>query len=170
MIEIIILNIKLFLVSLETFIMNPVILITYILTSFMFMFLHIANALLRKKNDKNYSVDLFKDIPKVFFLSLFVSLLFVAACSFICFFRDASQASYSDLNKYLNSKFSITTPVSGSLLKDYQFIKLETKESKDIFQKTLNLVYADKEISFADLDYLAKKTKTLSLSETRDEK
>ena len=55
-------------------------------------------------------------------------------------------------------------------LKDYQFIKLETKESKDIFQKTLNLVYADKEISFADLDYLAKKTKTLSLKEMSGKK
>mgnify|MGYP000847820822 CR=1 FL=1 len=170
MAEVFLLNIKLFLVSLQTFIMNPIVLITYILTSFMFMFLHIANVLLRKKNDKNYSVDLFQDIPKVFFLSLFVSLLFVAACSFICFFRDASQASYADLNKYLNSKFSITTPVSGSLLKDYKFIKLETKESKDDFQKALNLVYADQEISFADLDYLAKKTKSLSLNEEKDRK
>ena len=56
------------------------------------------------------------------------------------------------------------------MLKDYQFIKLETKESKDAFQKALNLVYADKEISFADLDYLAKKTKTLSLKEISGKK
>lgn len=165
MLDVITLNIKLFLSSLETFIMNPIVLITFILTSFMFMFLHIANVLLRKKNDKNYSVDLFQDIPRVFFLSLFVSLLFVAACAFICFFRDASQASYSDLNKYLNAKFSVTTPVRGSLIKDYTFAKLENEESKDEFQKALNIVYADQEISFADLDYLAKKSNRLAVDE-----
>ena len=170
MADVFLLNLKLFLVSLQTFVMNPVVVITYILTSFMFMFLHIANVLLRKKNDKNYSVDLFQDIPRVFFLSLFVSLLFLSACSFICFFRDASQTSYNQLNKYLEAKFSITVPVSGSILKDYVFVKLETKESKDEFQKALNLVYADKEISFADLDYLAKKAQRLSLKEAKGKK
>ena len=72
--DFILLNVKLFLTSLQTFIMNPIVLITYILTSFMFMFLYIANILLREKNDKNYSVDLFQDIPRVF---LFQCFLFV---------------------------------------------------------------------------------------------
>lgn len=168
--DFILLNIKLFLTSLQTFIMNPIVLITYILTSFMFMFLYIANILLREKNDKNYSVDLFQDIPRVFFLSLFVSMLFVCACSFICFFRDASHQSYSDLNKYLSNRFSDTTSVSGSVLKDYVFVGLTTKEGKDEFQKELNIVYADQEISFADLDYLAKKSASISLDEEKRKK
>ena len=97
-------------------------------------------------------------------------MLFVCACSFICFFRDASHQSYSDLNKYLSNRFSDTTSVSGSVLKDYVFVGLTTKEGKDEFQKELNIVYADQEISFADLDYLAKKSASISLDEEKHKK
>jgi len=151
----VILFFKVFSANMKTFALNPIVLAIFILFSVVFIFLQIANTLFKRKNDTDFKLSMFVDLPKIFIRSMLCALFFIACFCIMAFTRDASQKTYDQLNVYLASGFTVKQKVDGSFMTDYELRPIKTKEGKEKFKKAFLSVYKDKVLTFADMDYLA---------------
>ena len=156
------LNLKIFIGCFMTFISNPLMTILFLALSFAFMFLQIANNLLKKKNDTKHTVNIMVDLPVIFLTSATLSLIFYIVLTLTWFSRDASKESYQNINTFLQTNFSKAQAVDGTFLKDYTFYPIKEMDKKRKFQDAVNVVYKDKKITYGEVDYLARLTRRLS--------
>ena len=73
----VILFFKVFSANMKTFALNPIVLAIFILFSVVFIFLQIANTLFKRKNDTDFKLSMFVDLPKIFIRSMLCALLFL---------------------------------------------------------------------------------------------